>query len=219
MDTLEFLRRVLPSDGYYVSIVVNPDGRKQGYFQTVEELATACKRLDKAGNNTYFAISSFVHKGNRKQENVSKTKVIAIDVDCGKNKPFADWKEGLLALSKYVKTMKLPKPMVIGSGNGLHVYWVLTQELEPDEWKPIANAVKSSALDKNFKADAGLIANSALVLRPVGTHNPKNGKEVKLLIDAKPISAEELKTKLHDYLLSRHSRLLYRPRGYCKEME
>ena len=202
MDTLEFLKRVLPSDGYYVSIVVNPDGRKQGYFQTVEELATACKRLDKAGNNTYFAISSFMHKGNRKQENVSKTKVIAIDVDCGKNKPFADWKAGLLALSKYVKTMKLPKPMVIGSGNGLHVYWVLTQELEPDEWKPIANAVKASALDKDFKADAGLIANSALVLRPVGTHNPKNGKEVKLLIDAKPISAEELKTKLHDYLLS-----------------
>ena len=202
MDTLGFLQRVLPSEGYYVSIVVNPDGRKQGFFQTVEELATACTRLDKAGNNTYFAISSFCTKENRKQENVNKTKVIAIDVDCGNNKPFADWKEGLKALQDYIVRMKLPKPMVVGSGNGLHVYWVLTKELEPDDWKPIANAVKASALDKGFKADAGLIANSSLVLRPIGTHNPKNGKEVKLLIDADPVTPEELSARLHDYVLS-----------------
>ena len=39
MDTLGFLQRVLPSEGYYVSIVVNPDGRKQG-FSDCEELAT-----------------------------------------------------------------------------------------------------------------------------------------------------------------------------------
>ena len=66
------------------------------------------------------------------------------------------------------------------------------RELDPDEWKPIANAIKASALDKGFKADAGLIANSSLVLRPIGTHNPKNGKEVKLLIDADPVDPEEL---------------------------
>ena len=202
MDTLGVLKRVLPSEGYYVSIVVNPDGRKQGFFQTVEELATACTRLDRAGNNTYFAISSFCTKENRKQENVNKTKVIAIDVDCGDGKPFADWREGLKALQDYIIRMKLPKPMVVGSGNGLHVYWVLTKELEPDDWKPIANAVKASALDKGFKADAGLIANSSLVLRPIGTHNPKNGKEVKLLIDADPVTPEELSAKLHDYVLS-----------------
>ena len=105
MDTLGFLQRVLPSEGYYVSIVVNPDGRKQGFFQTVEELATACTRLDRAGNNTYFAISSFCTKENRKQENVNRTKVIAIDVDCGDGKPFADWREGLKALQDYIIRM------------------------------------------------------------------------------------------------------------------
>ena len=200
MDTLGFLQRVLPSEGYYVSIVVNPDGRKQGFFQTIEELATACKRLDKAGNNTYFAISSFIDKSNRKQENVNKTKVIAIDVDCGDGKPFADWREGLKALQDYIVRMKLPKPMVIGSGNGLHVYWVLTKELDPDDWKRIASGVKASALDKGFKADAGLIANSSLVLRPIGTHNPKNGKEVKLLIDAEPVEPEVIEARVANYV-------------------
>jgi hypothetical protein len=53
--------------------------------------------LDQRGNNTYFAISAFVEKGNRKQENVRATKVIALDVDCGDNKPYPTWKEGLAA--------------------------------------------------------------------------------------------------------------------------
>ncbi len=192
MDTLEFLKRVLPIEGFYVTTVINKDGRRQGFFDSVEELAQVCERLDSTGNNTYFAISSFLQKGNRKQDNVKATKVVAIDVDCGEGKPYTSWKEGLQELGKFVHTMSLPKPMIVYSGNGLHVYWVLTGELEPQDWKPLANAMKQAALDKGFKIDAGLTANSALVLRPVGTHNPKNGNEVKLLVDAEPVEVSSL---------------------------
>ena len=80
MTTLEFLQRVLPSRGYYVSTVINREGRQQGFFDSVEELASVCERLDKTNNNTYFAISAFNAKGNRKQDNVRATKVIAIDL-------------------------------------------------------------------------------------------------------------------------------------------
>ena len=196
MNTLEFLKRVLPIEGFYVTTVINQDGRKQGFFESVEELAHTCERLDSTGNNTYFAISSFNAKGNRKQDNVRATKVVAIDVDCGEGKPYASWKEGLQELGKFVRTMSLPKPMIVYSGNGLHVYWVLTEELEPQDWKPLANAMKQAALDKEFKIDAGLTANSALVLRPVGTHNPKNGNEVKLLVDAEPVEVSALTESL-----------------------
>ena len=200
MDTLEFLKRVLPIEGFYVTTVINKDGRRQGFFDSVEELAQVCERLDSTGNNTYFAISSFLQKGNRKQDNVKATKVVAIDVDCGEGKPYTSWKEGLQELGKFVHTMSLPKPMIIYSGNGLHVYWVLTEELEPQDWKPLANAMKQAALDKGFKIDAGLTANSALVFRPVGTHTPKNGNEVKLLVDAKPIEVSSL-TKSLSYFI------------------
>jgi hypothetical protein len=196
MNTLEFLKRVLPTKGFYVTTVINQDGRKQGFFDSVEELASTCKRLDSTGNNTYFAISSFNAKGSRRQDNVRATKVIAIDVDCGEGKPYPSWKEGLVELGKFIKTMSLPKPMIVYSGNGLHVYWVLTEELEPKEWKPLAEAIKQSALDKDFKIDAGLTANSALVLRPLGTHNPKNGNEVMLLVDAQPVKVSTLKESL-----------------------
>ena len=199
MDTLNFLQRVLPNHGYYVTTVINKEGRRQGFFDTVEELASTCIRLDKTNNNTYFAISSFTQKGNRKKDNVRATKVIAIDVDCGEGKPYASWQEGLKELGEFIKRMDLPKPMIVYSGNGLHVYWVLTEELQPDEWRPLAEAMKQASIKEEFKIDAGLTANSALVLRPVGTHNPKNGNKVKLLVDASPIEVSTLIQKLSYY--------------------
>ena len=202
MDTLNFLQRVLPSAGFYVTTVINPDGRRQGFFATVEELAKAVTGLDQRGNNTYFAISAFVEKGNRKQENVRATKVIALDVDCGDNKPYPTWKEGLAATGQFIQQMGLPKPLIIHSGNGLHVYWVLTEELEPTRWKPLAEAMKAAAKDKSFEIDPAVPADSARVLRPVGTTNPKSGTQVRMLIDAQPVAVEQLAAALSSYMVA-----------------
>jgi hypothetical protein len=202
MDTLNFLQRVLPSAGFYVTTVINPDGRRQGFFATVEELAKAVTGLDQRGNNTYFAISAFVEKGNRKQENVRATKVIALDVDCGDGKPYPTWREGLAATGQFIQQMGLPKPLFIHSGNGLHVYWVLTEELEPVRWKPLAEAMKAAAKDKGFEIDPAVPADSARVLRPVGTTNPKSGTEVRMLIDAPPVAVEQLAACLSAYMVA-----------------
>lgn len=202
MDTLKFLQRVLPSAGLYVTTVINPDGRKQGFFATIDELAKAVLGLDQRGNNTYFAISAFVEKGNRKQENVRATKVVALDVDCGESKPFPTWREGLQALGKFVLELKLPKPMIVHSGNGLHVYWTLTEELEPSRWKPLAEAMKAAAKDKGFEIDPAVPADSARILRPVGTKNPKGNNVVKLLLDAPETTVEILTTSLSAYMVA-----------------
>jgi hypothetical protein len=203
MDTLNFLQRVLPSEGFYVTTVINKgQPPRQGFFSSVDDLAQAVVASDRRGNNTYFAISSFVEKGNRTQENVRATKVVALDVDCGENKPFPSWKEGLVALGKFIADMNLPKPLIIHSGNGLHVYWVLTESLEPARWKPLAEAMKTAVLDKQFHVDVGLTANSSLVLRPIGTKNPKNGNEVKMLLDAQPVEFETLTACLINYTVA-----------------
>lgn len=200
MNTLSFLQRVLPTTGFYATTVINPDGRRQGFFATVDELAKAVTGLDQRGNNTYFAISAFVEKGSRKQDNVRATKVIALDVDCGDTKPFPSWKEGLIALGKFVQQMRLPKPLVIHSGNGLHVYWVLQEELAPEQWKPLAEAMKSAAKEKGFAIDPAVPADSARVLRPVGTKNPKSGTEVRMLLDAAPTTVEQMMACLSPYM-------------------
>jgi hypothetical protein len=202
MDTLSFLQRVLPAAGFYVTTVINPDGRRQGFFATVDELAKAVVALDQRGNNTYFAISAFVEKGSRKQENVRATKVIALDVDCGGDKPFPTWREGLTATGRFIQQMGLPKPLIIHSGNGLHVYWVLSEELEPARWKPLAEAMKAAAKDKGFAIDPAIPADSARVLRPIGTTNPKSGTQVRVLIDAQPVAVERLVSVLSAYMVT-----------------
>lgn len=207
MDTLNFLQRVLPTEGFYVTTVINNNQpTRQGFFSKVEDLAKAIIESDRKGNNTYYAISSFIEKGSRKQKNVQSTKVLALDVDCGDDKPFPSWREGLIALADFVEAVGLPKPMVVHSGNGLHVYWVLDTELLPHQWKPLAGAMKAATQDKNFAVDPAVPADSARVLRPVGTTNPKSGTQVKLLIDAAPVGVETMLTALGGYITAVPSR-------------
>jgi hypothetical protein len=202
MNTLDFLQRVLPSAGFYVSAVLNKgQPPMQGFFPTVDDLAKAVTASDQRKNNTYFAISSFIEKGSRKQENVRLTRVLSLDVDCGGTKPFPDWKAGLIALGNFVTQVGLPKPLIIHSGNGLHVYWVMTTDLAPEQWQPLADALKAATVAKIFKVDPATTANSALVLRPVGTHNPKGGNVVRLLLDASPVDVEEMASALSAYLV------------------
>ncbi len=200
MDTLNFLQRVLPSEGYFVATTINPDGTKQGFFSTVDELAKAVKGLDQRGNNTFYAISSYIEKGKRTQDNVSATKVFALDVDCGEDKPYTDWKHGIQALGKFVDEMNLPKPMVVHSGNGLHVYWILDSAISPEQWRPLANAMKAATKDKGFEVDPAVPADNARILRPIGTTNPKSGTEVKLLVDANPVSIDTIVSSLSSYI-------------------
>ena len=161
MDTLSFLRRVLPTEGLYC-VASFEDGHpapRHGFFSTVEELAKVSLALNSRGQNTYYAISTFQTKeGRRKQDNVQLTKVLAIDVDCGigkngKPKPFPNASEGARALVKFVQDVGLPMPMIVSSGNGLHTYWVMTEAVTPAQWKPLADALKSACVSHGFTPD------------------------------------------------------------------
>jgi hypothetical protein len=191
MNTLEFLQRVLPAEGNYCAIVINDGVARQGFYSTVDELGNAIVKLDGRKHNTYYAISSFQDKSSRKQLNVLCTKTFALDIDCGFDKngnptPYLTKKEGYTALVKFVRDTGLPEPMVVSSGNGLHVYWVLNEPLRPAEWKPLANAMKAMIVAHGFELDMAVPADNARVLRAIGTHNARGGEEVKLILDRPP---------------------------------
>jgi len=197
MNSLTFLKRVLPDKGFYVSIIINEGGApQQAFFPTVEELANYCLMADKNGNNVYYAVSSFNTKGKRKQDNVCLTNTLFLDVDCGDDKPYANQKKGLAALLKFIQDTGLPAPMIVSSGRGLHVYWVLKEALPPVDWLPLANALKEACVTHQFEVDPAITADSARVLRPVETHNPKNGKEVVVWMKAEPTDQQTLQNIL-----------------------
>lgn len=201
MDTLAFLRRVLPSSGHYVSVVIN-DGEppRQGFIDKLENLSDVVQRLSARGDNTYFAVATFESKqGGRKQTNVHGLKALFLDVDCGEGKPYPSWREGLVALGDFVTKTGLPKPLIIHSGNGLHVYWTLDEAVAREDWLPVATALKNATIKLGFDVDRAVPADSARVLRPVGTINPKGGRVVRLLIDAPPTDIETLRRTLLQY--------------------
>ena len=201
MDTLDFFRRVLPTEGLYCIVSFDKDhpAPRHGFFNSVEELAKVAQALDARGNTTYYAIASYKEK-KRKQDLVSAIKVVALDIDCGENKPYPTYKEGLVALGKFVAQFKLPKPVVVFSGGGLHVYWVLTEAVTTSVWKPLADAIKTLALNNDFFIDPAVTGDSARILRPVGTTNYKNGNKVKLLVDAEPVDIEDLRSLVSKYI-------------------
>lgn len=200
MDTITFLQRVLPDSGVYVSAQLTERGMIHKYFDTVEDIAKAVEAISTRGGNAYYTISSMRDKSERSQNNTRATKVVAIDVDCGPDKPYPSWKEGLSALSAFIGELALPKPMIVHSGNGLHVYWILTEELAPTQWTPIGLAMKAAAKAKGFEMDWNVPGDSARLLRPVGTINPKGGNTVRLLIDAAPVTAAQLENSLSGFI-------------------
>jgi len=204
MNTLDFFRRVLPSDGYYAIATIKNGKVRHIFSSDVEELANAAVEVDRHRSDTYYAVASYKEKGVRKQTNVHRIKLVALDIDCGDNKPYPSWKEGLQALAEFVEELVLPRPMIVRSGSGLHVYWVLDSDTEQDEWKPVAEAMKIAARDNGLHIDPAITADSARILRPVGLHNYKtdNPVAVKLLLDANPVSIGELKLALMPFLSS-----------------
>ena len=218
MNTLEFFQRVLPSEGFY-AIATIKNGKVRHIFSTdLEELASAATEVDHHKSDTYYAVASYKEKGVRKQTNVHRIKLVALDIDCGDNKPYSNWKEGLQALVGFVDNLTLPRPMIVRSGSGLHVYWILDRDTETTEWKPVAEAMKIAARENDLHIDPAITADSARILRPVGLHNYKGGKpvEVKLLLDAEPVSIDSLKLALMQYMSHVPTEQVQRPASSSK---
>lgn len=210
MDTLDFLHRVLPNEGVYVSIIINGDGiPRQKFHDTLEELADYLLACSNAGDNVYYAPSAFMDKSSRKQINTRATKAFFVDIDCGVGKPYPTPREGLTALGHFVVKVGLPRPTVVASGNGIHAYWILDEELPPEQWTPLAQALKRlvpifCGVDANGKPnfDPAVPADSARVLRAPGTINTKAQKIVKLLLESPsvPVSVIEQALRKHEHI-------------------
>lgn len=109
-------------------------------------------------------------------DNTQAIKAYWLDLDVKADpKAYATQQEAAEALIGFCKTMKLPKPTVTSSGGGLHVYWPLTEELDPEKWQHYANILKGLTHSWGLRADDSRTADRASILRPVGTYNWKTG--------------------------------------------
>jgi predicted P-loop ATPase len=110
----------------------------------------------------------------KSHEHALAFKSIWLDIDVGKPDAYPTINEALAGLRKFLTAVGLPLPSaVVGSGGGLHVYWVSKTALTRGEWQPFAEGLKAAALTYGLLCDAGCTADAARVLRVPGTANLK----------------------------------------------
>ena len=210
MNALEFIDSVVPIGGTYCIIGVNPTKKEpnQKFADNLEDVQKIIDSIDQSTTNIYFALSSFKDNSSRKQTNVQEIKSFFLDIDISsdenkliKKEAYADKAEALSIVRKFIDETGLPLPAVVDSGGGWHLYWILDNAISVDKWQPIADLFKQLCIKSDLHIDPRVPADSARVLRVVGTNNTKHGVSAKFLEGVRipqPIALTQFETPLRD---------------------
>jgi len=175
METTTFLKKALSSEGYYcVFAARSSDERKtQKFYDTIDAVVDAAHNFDEEGYDVYYGLATFNEAGSRKVDNVKHLSAFFLDLDCGPSKDFTTQEQALKALQIFCKKHTLPRPTMVNSGRGVHVYWFLSEAVGYEDWYPVAERLKRLCTEDNFAADPAVTADAARVLRVPHTHNYK----------------------------------------------
>ena len=199
MATTDLLSAVLPSQGWYCIVGLKTGSKpKQTFHETLGECEQAIDGLVKDEYNAYFACSKYETNKSRTQPNAKYIKAFWLDIDCGEGKDYPSQVEGLAALKNFCKVTGLPKPTVVNSGRGLHIYWRLSRTITAEEWKPVAERLKYLCDEYEFNADPSRTADLASILRVPETLNFKDDppKPVSIICLSEEVEYETIKSQL-----------------------
>jgi len=188
MGNFDLLDAVQPATGWYAIVGIKGAGanvqRQQHLVETREEVDALSARLVQGGWNVFFGVAKYTDDSSRKKTNVRALKAFWLDIDCGPTKAvpnpktgrpdgYIDQATGLTALRQFCSTIGLPKPILVNSGRGIHVYWPLTQEVTPAQWEPVAERLRDLCLTHGLLVDP-VVFETARILRIPGTLNFKD---------------------------------------------
>ena len=226
MDTPNFLARIVPVAGNYLTITWTSKDR--GWSARSYPAATGQADaanfgiwLASRGADVYFAHAAFtagevrkdrsgkeyIH-AKREQNNAQLLRVLVIDADVarpgdGKDpaKVFADRRAAATWLLDFMAATGMPSPnMIVNSGYGNHWYWILEDALTPPTWQPLANAMRSAMVANGWVGDTSVTIDSARILRLPGTVNMKSGTPVPVEIYSGSLKADYPNQQIADAL-------------------
>ena len=193
-----FLSAVLADQGLYCVVGLKKGTPRQQFVSSLDEVNTLVDSLLDQGFDAYFGCAKFETDEGRTAKNAKWFKSFWLDLDCGEGKPYEGQAQALVGLRDFCKATGMPKPTIVNSGRGVHVYWTLTDVVSYNEWKPVAEALKKLCAANNLHADPAVTADAARILRVPDTLNFKNPTEpytVVLMSTSEPISYTEFKDK------------------------
>ena len=209
MDSLQFMQAVLPSTGVYVigEKVKNSNPNSDREYSIWHSAYTDIDSLNRAAISKAHSTDVFYCYGSTKgwgekegkggkyksirfRENMAafKSFVLDIDVDIQDQSKHATRKEALTDFYEYCAQSRFPLPsLIVKSGSGLHLYWVLENDITAKDWlchaKGIAAEFEANKKQRKCFADLTRVADPAGLLRPVGTVNYKSNTLVEFAHD------------------------------------
>ena len=183
LTVTDFLAAVLPDQGHYCLFLLQE--RRHVWTDSIGGLAALVEK-HKDHQGVFFAPESFKDEG-RSQAKVLALKALRLDIDAGEKKhdkdpqgTYATQHDARQALQRFSTATGLLPSIVVSSGEGLHVYYVLDESCAPHEWQPVAEALKRFCNGHGLRTDPTVTADSARILRPLTTLHG-NGQRVTVL--------------------------------------
>jgi len=214
MTSADFLSHIWPTRGHYV--IATPftiPGTKittyaQKVFDSIEDAAEYVSQIADT-KDVFYGVHSLKQpkvwnpdKTNprtgelgkyevRVQTNMLAAKAFFFDLDVKPDDPrhYGSRDEAVTSLRSFCQSTGLPKPLITSSGGGLHVYWVLTDDIDTSDWLVEAAKLKAIASHFDLRFDPARTTDTASVLRVAGTFNHKTStpRPVKVLSSPAPL--------------------------------
>ena len=206
---VDLLNAVQPASGWFAVVGIRSDGNVRQYFaETREEVDEIAERFIKQERNAFFGVAKYKTDNSRAKDNVQSLKAFWLDIDCGESKIVPNLKTGkpdgyinqtagLVALRSFCKEANLPKPIIVNSGRGLHVYWPLTEEITRSQWESVAAQLRSVCVALELYVDPAVFE-VARILRIPGTLNFKDNPPtpVEIISSAAPVELSDFCERL-----------------------
>ena len=188
MDALDFLKAALGDSGLYCVFTPKPflregsSRRAMNFFcETREELVDLANEINKSAD-VFFAVSTYKTDENRKGENTNDIRLFYLDIDVDHGQVRYDSKqEAVQDLRRFCKEVGLPKPVLVDSGGGIHVYWILEEPIPTNQWAEVASKFKQALLEHDIKADPQVTGGIERVMRMPYTTNFRSNKQAKII--------------------------------------
>ncbi|HEX2554222.1 MAG TPA: phage/plasmid primase, P4 family [Microvirga sp.] len=174
----------------YLSSLANADardrepGEKRIETRDLETVDLFVSKWDRKDRGLFFCVSTLRPDARperaggspRSKVNVSEISLLHADVD------LKSVEATLEEISAKVSTLPLPPSVLVASGNGLHLYWLLNEGLEANE-EVVSRVEAALRLLADLVGGDLAVAHPAALMRLPGTHNTKDGawKEVAVL--------------------------------------
>lgn len=210
-DVKNFFQQILPEVGVYTAVKKTTKLEHKIYYSKIEFIDLLANELTE-NNDWFYSMASYLegwHKNDkgynvfRTQNNVCAVRSLWLDIDVGDSKDYTTPQEAVEALKAFLTHLQLPIPITVASGSGgFHCYWTLTDDINVDDWKTLATALKNACKKLGFRADPSRTTDSASILRVPNTFNCKRTpfKPVKLLIPTTtPLTYQQFLEKLSTF--------------------